>query len=428
MLKQALIFISAAAASAIVFTAAGCFFSLLDKPLGDGKYISENDFMPQTEGYTEMTTEESTALSVKSAEITFTGDLMVHQWQMDDALSKGGGSYSFDYTFEPVYDYLKNTDLTVGNLETVFAGEAVGYSDYPNFNTPDEFLSAIKNAGFDVLTTANNHCMDKGIEGAFRTIDLLDQAGIGHFGTYKSQEERDSVFIKEVNGIKIAFVSATYGVNGNYYPEDMSYAVNILDTELITEDIKRAKAENPDFIVAMPHLGNEYESYPKQVFKDWIDIMIKAGADAVIASHPHILQPMEMRTVVLSDGSEKTAFVAYSMANFISSQRTEPRDTGVIVKMKLKKSEGLSAEIEEISYIPTWVQWRDTTGSYNIRVLSIYDALKDISEGKNTYGLREADIKRLKAAQSEATLAISGESISAEEIKEKYYIIDSEES
>ena len=354
---------------------------------------------------------------IKNASIAAVGDLMVHQWQMDDAYDKNTGEYNFDYAFEPVYKYLQNADLTVGNLETVFAGSEVGYSDYPCFNTPDSFLDAIKNAGFDVLTTANNHCMDKGINGLFRTIDLLNEKNIGHFGTYKSQQDRESVFIKDVNGIKIAFVSSTYGVNGINIPEDKKYAVNILNEELIKKDIERASQENPDILIVMPHIGNEYESYPRDVFKDWINNMINDGADIVLASHPHVLQPMQY---VKTDMSGKTAFVAYSLGNFISSQRTKPRDTGVILNIEIEKKNDEKAEIKEISFIPTWVQWRDTTGAYNIRVLSIYDALNDISQGNNTYLLRNADISRLKEAQKESYLAVTGNNI--ENTFEKYII------
>lgn len=417
MIKKIAIFVLIAAIT-VVIAFIGLNLSLKRSDVTYKHY--ENEGLITTEETTETTTEY--VPNIKEAEIAVVGDLMVHQWQMDNAYDKNTDSYNFDYTFEPVYKYLQNADLTIGNLETVFAGKDVGYSDYPCFNTPDSFLKAIKKAGFDVLTTANNHSMDKGVNGAFRTIELLDNEEIGHFGTYKSQQDRDSVFIKEVNGIKLAFVSATYGVNGNYIPEDKKYIVNILSEELIVSDIERAKEENPDMIIVMPHLGNEYESYPKDVFKNWIDIMIKAGADVVLASHPHVLQPMEYRSVTLDDGSEKTAFVTYSLANFISSQRTKPRDTGVIVNLKLKKTDDEKPEIEEVSFIPTWVQWRDTTGSYNIRVLSVYDALSDIQKGNNTYALRTNDIARLKKAQEEATAAITGETINADNIEEVYYI------
>lgn len=380
----------------------------------------------QNEITTEMTTEVTTeyAAKIKEAEISVVGDLMVHEWQINNAYDKNTASYNFEHTFESVYKYLQNADLTVGNLETVLGGKERGYTGYPCFNTPDTFLDALKKAGFDVLTTANNHSMDKGVDALLRTIDVLDNNGMGHFGTYKSQQDRDSVFIKDVNGIKIAFVSATYGVNGIHIPEDKNYVINILSEKLITEDIKRAKSENPDFIIVMPHMGNEYESYPRDDFKNLIDSMIRAGADAVLASHPHVLQPMEYRTAALDDGTSKTAFVTYSLANFVSSQRTVPRDTGVIVNLKLSKKDDEKAEIVQTNFIPTWVQWRDTSGDYNIRVLSIYDALNDVSMGNNTYSLRNEDISRLKKAQEEATYTITGKTIGSDNIQEKYTITE----
>lgn len=423
MIKKIGIFLAVFLATLLIVVIGG---NQLNKTAFKTDTTSDITLSEDNEQTSELLSEATTYEAPKTATLAFTGDLMVHQWQMDNAYNKTDGSYDFNYTFEPVYKYLQSPDLTVGNLETVFAGEEVGYSDYPCFNTPDSFLDAIKNAGFDVLTTANNHSMDKGVNGALRTIELLDKAEIGHFGTYKSKEDSERVFIKEVNGIKLAFVSATYGVNGNYIPEDKSYIVNILEQEKIKADIEKAKAENPDLLIVMPHLGNEYETEPKEVFKGWIDLMIKAGADIVIASHPHVLQPMEMRSVTLDNGEEKTALVAYSMANFISSQRTEPRDTGVILKLEISKAPNEKVSLDKVSFIPTWVQWRDNTGKYNIRVLSIYDALNAYKNNENPYLLREKDFNRLKAAQLEATNAILGHSIAVDDIQEEYILYNKE--
>lgn len=353
---------------------------------------------------------------VKEAELAVVGDLMVHQWQLDDAYNKETGRYDFNYCFEHVKKYFDGKDLVIGNLETVIA-EDLPLSDYPCFNSPVEFVDALKNAGFNLLTTANNHSMDKKVEGVLNTLKVLDEREISHFGTYSSAEERDGILVKDVNGIKLAFVSATYGTNGIPLPQDKPYLVNILSEELITEDIKRAKSLNPDFVIVMPHLGNEYESYPRDVFINWIDIMIKAGADIVLASHPHVLQPMEFRTVTTDSGEERTAFVTYSLANFISSQRDVPRDTGVIVNLKFSKVDDNPAEIEQVSYIPTWVQWRDTSNNYNIRVLPIYDALKE-----NNFDLRQQDINRLTKALSESNKTISNCDINIDNMQEMYYI------
>ncbi len=332
----------------------------------------------------------------QTAKFTVVGDIMLHQWQMDFAYDKGTKTYDFYKSFDAIDKYLKDADYTIGNLETVFAGNERGFSDFPMFNALDEFGKGIKDAGFDFLTTANNHSNDKGTKGILRTIEVLDELGIDHVGTYKSAEERDKVFIKEINGMKFAFLSFTYGTNGLPLEKGKPYLANIMSESLIQSDIARAKLENPDFIVVMPHMGNEYELYPKQVFKNWIQLMCDAGADIVLASHPHVLQPIE--TMTASDGRE--CFVIYSLGNFISSQRTTPRDAGVILELNFEKKYSEKAVLKEFDVIPTWVKFKNKSGAYDIRVLPVVETLEQIENGEND--LRPNDVKRLKNVLGEA--------------------------
>lgn len=358
---------------------------------------------------------------INNVKLTFTGDLMVHEWQINNAYNKNDKTYNFDYCFEPVYKYLKNSDLTIGNLETTINGNEKGFLTYPRFNSPVEFVDSLKNAGFDILTTANNHSMDTFEQGVLNTIKVLDERGIEHFGTYESIEKRDTILIKEVNNIKFAFISYTYGTNGIPIPEGKEYLVNILNQELIDYDIRKAKQLNPDFIIVMPHMGIEYETYPNDSVVQQIDNMIKSGADIVISSHPHVLQKMEYRNVVCDTGEKKTAFVAYSMGNFISSQRTEPREAGVIVNLYFEKKGNEKAEIIKSTYIPTWVQWRDKNNNYLIRVLSVYDILSKLNNKEDT-GLRNKDIERIKNVNKQSNKVINNIDITIDNIKEEYEI------
>ena len=190
-----------------------------------------------------------------NATLTAIGDVMVHSWQYNEAYDPETGEYDFYHNFTDVKKYFEESDYVVANLETVFAGEEVGYSDFPMFNTPDSFLDALKDSGVDLVTTANNHCMDKWGDGLLRTIEILEEKGFDQIGTYASAEEREEIFIKDINGIKFAFLSYTYGTNGLRVPE--KYMVNLMDEALIKNDIHRAKAYDPDVIVVMPHRGNE---------------------------------------------------------------------------------------------------------------------------------------------------------------------------
>lgn len=150
--------------------------------------------------------------------------------------SRSDKKYDFDFVFHGVKDKLRESDLVVGNLETVFAGEEAGYTnDVYSFNTPDRFVCSMKSAGIDYVSTANNHCLDRGTEGLIRTLDLLDQYGIKHFGTYRSKEERTSYELLELGGKKIALIAYTYGTNvvenGIVFKEDEEFYVNVLKSQ-----------------------------------------------------------------------------------------------------------------------------------------------------------------------------------------------------
>jgi poly-gamma-glutamate synthesis protein (capsule biosynthesis protein) len=353
---------------------------------------------------------------VHQAKVVIVGDMMVHSPQMQAAYNKSTGSYDFTQAFAPVAAYVQSAEVAVGNLETVLGGPEIGYSDYPRFNTPDAYAEAIANIGFDFLSTANNHSNDKGEAGILRTIKTLDSLGIRHTGTFASPEERDQVSIIEANSIKIALLSYTYGTNGLPLVKGHGYTVNLLDKALVEEDIKRAKEQNPDIVIVLPHMGTEYAEAPNPQTADMVSFMLDAGADVVAASHPHVLQRAGFQKS--SDG--RTCFAAYSLGNFISSQRTIPRDTGVILTLQLEKVNGEKAEITRASVIPTWNEYMNRLGVYDIRVMSIFDALNDRVD--LTPGLREKDLPRLIDAYSHATEILLGASVPAGDMAEELFI------
>ncbi|MCQ4725139.1 CapA family protein [Anaerotignum faecicola] len=350
--------------------------------------------------------------------LTFIGDIMCHSWQYNEAYNSETGEYDFNHNYQDVKKYFDNADLVIGNFETVLAGEgAGGYSDYPIFNSPDSFAEAMKNAGIDIVTTANNHCMDKRAAGLLRTIDVLDSLGIEHIGTYKSAEDRENILIKDVNGIKIAFLSYTYGTNGIPAPE--GYLVNMLDENLIKNDISRAKAEGADFIVVLPHMGVEYETYTRDAYKEWADKMFEAGADIVVASHPHVLQPMEFKEVDNGDGTTRDCFVIYSMGNFISSQTTPPRNAGIILNINIKKEGEMRPEISQVSFVPIWTQFRNVNEQDHFIVRSVYEMLS-LPDNVLRETVRKKDIDRLWQIHSETTSLLLGREVPYEQMKDEY--------
>ena len=351
----------------------------------------------------------------KTLTLNAVGDLMVHVEQVSSAKTSDG--YDFNRSFEFIKDYLK-ADLTVGNLETVFGGAQSGYTGYPAFNTPDAFAAALKNAGFNLLTTANNHSNDRGETGVLRTLDVLKEAGLESFGTYRTQESRDTIFIKNINGFKIAFLSYTYDTNGIPTPAGKDYLINRISGELIIADLKKAKSLKPDLIIVMPHTGVEYATAPSDYYKKLLRTMVQYGADIVLASHPHVLQPTEFVEVTERDGTKRTAFIAYSLGNFISSQRTRPRDAGIILHFTFEKSGGKTT-IKEVAFTPTWVKYLNKAGNYDITVLPVAEALNASNEGEAPE-LRARDAERLAEVLGETTRKIL--KTPSGEIKNKYVL------
>ena len=358
-----------------------------------------------------------TGEKTSDATLTFTGDIMCHSYQYNEAYDASTGTYDFSHNFTDMKKYFDEADLVVGNLETVFAGADVGISDYPCFNSPDAFADAIADAGFDVLTTANNHSMDKRMDGVLRTLDVLDERGIDHIGTYRSAEERENILIRDVNGIKIAFLSYTYGTNGIPVPE--SWLVNPLDEELIKSDIARAKALEPDMIVVLPHMGNEYEEYVRDTFKNWAHMMLEAGADIVVASHPHVLQPMETVELADDDGGTRTGFIMYSMGNFISSQTTPPRNASILLNIDIEKTWQGETYIKEVSFVPIWTQFQNANWQNHFVVRSVYEMLT-LPEDQLSATVRSKDIPRLREIHFETTKTLLGEDIPLEDIRDEY--------
>jgi poly-gamma-glutamate capsule biosynthesis protein CapA/YwtB (metallophosphatase superfamily) len=289
--------------------------------------------------------------------ISFVGDLMCHGPQYEYARVQKD-SFDFRPSFSEIKKYLASSDITIGNLETVVEGKGSRLSSYPLFNSPIEYLDALKDAGFDVLITSNNHCLDKGIGGIEKTIASLDKYGFNHLGTYKNREDRDSIRIYTVNKIKIALLSYTYGVNGNYIPVGKNYAVNLIDTSLIKKDVDAARKKNADVVLVYFHFGEEYQLVPNRYQKDIVKNTIACGADLIIASHPHSIQPVEYFVPV--NGKLDQGIVAYSLGNFISNQRWRYSDCGVILNFTLEKTGKEKIILDTLSILPTWVYKGDT--------------------------------------------------------------------
>ena len=291
--------------------------------------------------------------SVLSATLCFVGDLMCHSTQFNYA-RVGADTFDFTGVYHQIKKYLSEADLTVGNLETVIAGKNEGYSGYPYFNAPDDYIYALKDAGFDLLVTANNHALDQGWKGVQRTIEVINENRLYHTGTFISQDDRDSVRIFEINSIRIAILAYSENTNGVQIPKGKDFVINLIDEELIRKDIYKARQKNVDIVVVHLHYGPEYNREPSDYQKEIVQKIIKMGADIIIGGHPHVIEP----TKIFKTNNAKldSGFIAYSVGNFISNQRWRYSDAGVILNIQISKNIFTdSVYIDDVNYLPTWV-------------------------------------------------------------------------
>ena len=231
--------------------------------------------------------------------------------------------------------------------------------------------------------------MDKSYSGLESTLDFLDDFGIAHTGTARSKEEQNTILVKDVNGIKIAFLSFTYGTNGITIPSDKEYAVNLIDKDLIKEQINLAKEQNVDLICVNMHWGIEYKLKQNSTQEDLADFLFENGVDLILGSHPHVLQPMEKRTITLEDGTTKDGFVIYSLGNFMSGQIYPNTKSSVILDIQITKSEENRISIDSINYVPIYLYDKGASAKSRTRY-----TLMDVNKSINDYESGNSSISK----------------------------------
>ena len=341
----------------------------------------------------------------KTINLVAIGDIMCHNTNYQTAYNSSTKTYDFGPAFVNVAKYVEKGDIAIGNLETTLSGKEVGYSGYPTFNSPEELGVAIKNIGIDVVSTANNHCMDKGSKGVVNTLDNLDQIGISHMGTNRTKEEQDTILVKDVKGMKIAFLSFTYGTNGINIPSGKEYLVNLIDKDFILQQIELAKKENPDLICASMHWGIEYAQKQNKEQEQLADLLFKNGVDVILGNHAHVIEPMEKRKVTLDDGTEKDCFVVYAMGNFISAQTKEHTRSTVILDMNItKKGETGKISIDSVDYIPVYCHDRGKGVQNRYVLLDVRTEMQDFEDGKKNISQSLYNTLKLELQNTEKVL------------------------
>ena len=288
-----------------------------------------------------------------SVTLVMVGDMLMHMPVNRSGL-KSDGDIDFSHLFTYTKKYIKEADIAIVNQEVMLGGAELGISGYPMFNTYYEVGDALADAGFDVVLHATNHTMDRGKEGLLNCISFWDEnyPEIAYLGIQDTQEEQDEIFVSEQNGIKIAILNYTYGLNGLPMPDDMPYAVNLIDKEKMAGDIAKAK-ELADFIVVCPHWGTEYVLKQSSYQKDYAQFFLENGVDLVIGAHPHVIEPVEM----LSDESGNEMLVYYSLGNYVNSTASEEADIGermlgAMAEITVKRDEKGEVVIDEYTAHP----------------------------------------------------------------------------
>lgn len=286
------------------------------------------------------------AMTPPTATIVFAGDAMQHQKQLDAART-ADGTYDYSQCFEDIAPWVSEADYAVVNLETPLGFG--NFSGYPVFNAPAEFAAALRDAGFDLLLTANNHTLDRRETGLKTTVAILDTLGIDHIGTYASADDRRQAlpFIRDINGFKVGFLNYTYGTNG--FPMRGGVIVDMIDRRQIVDDITLARESGAEIVVVAVHWGVEYVLLPPASVKSLADFLCSQDVDMVIGGHPHVIQPMEMRP---NPTTGRPVLLVYSMGNLISNMRTRDTRGGAMVKAVLQRDSAGTAYVDNASYMP----------------------------------------------------------------------------
>lgn len=356
--------------------------------IGAGIGVSK---MPKEEKAPEVSYPEDTIINLVA-----TGDVMCHTTNFNAAYDSTSKTYDFSPVFANIAKHIEKADIAIGNLETTFAGEDRGYTGYPTFNSPDSLGQALKDIGIDILSTANNHSLDKGYTGIVSTLDKLDQLEINHVGTSRSKEEQSEILVKDIKGIKIAFLSFTYGTNGIPVPVGKEYSVNLIEEELILNQIELAKEQEVDLICVSMHWGVEYSQEQSEDQEQLANYLFNHGVDIIIGNHAHVIEPMQKKTIKLENGEEKDVFVVYALGNFISGQTFKNTKTTAILDMKIKK-DGKTGKISinSVDYVPVYCYDNGKIGKDRYTLFDIRESINNYENG-NKDNISESLYKTLK--------------------------------
>lgn len=302
-----------------------------------------------------------------SVSLIAVGDNLIHNTLLKDA-STGSGSYDFTPFYEKIKPYIQAADIAIVNQESPLGTGTP--SAYPSFNTPQACGDALIDAGFDVVSHANNHAMDSGSSAVYDTLDFWDSradSGVIRIGIARDAEDRAQVRYLERNGIKIGFLAYTYGLNGYSLPNDNPALVSLIDKEKIAEEMAAVK-EQCDAVVVLMHWGEEYQTTENREQDDLAEFLTENGATLIIGGHPHVCQPCEW----IESENGNRAFCIYSTGNFISAQNQTNTMVEAMLQVTLTRQKDGSVVVENPGVMPLVCYFNSGWRGYRVLPLDDY--------------------------------------------------------
>ena len=369
----------------------------LEKQTGEIFTAIENDF-------TNSSNNGETTEVTRTARISAVGDILCQMDMIDDAKTDDG--YDFLHMFTGISKFVKDSDLAIGTLETNFIDGK--YSGVGKYNSPIEFLKAVKDSGIGLVSLAHNHVMDYGTLGLETTINKIQEqdieiTGIKNDAEEISEEHEKQDFtgnVKEINGIKVAFLGYTYGLsNENKVTDEEKQSANIYSEELAQKDIEYAK-QNSNYIIAIMHWGDVNSSEISEYQRNITSFLVENGVDMILGSHPSVVEPME----IIQTEEGKNVLVAYSLGNYISTLKYENADVELILNIQIaKSSDSDKAVLQKVDYTPIYVLDNGTKAENRFELTDMKKLVQDYANGdtsrisRKTY---DSIISKLEKLQS----------------------------
>ncbi|MEG1524201.1 MAG: CapA family protein [Clostridia bacterium] len=319
--------------------------------------------------------------------VRFVGDIMVSKPMILSA-EQPDGSYRFDDIYTEIAKELRGADLMIGNLETPIAGvENDGFTGNPRFNAPDEFLTAIHDSGFNVLTNANNHLLDRGVDGAIDTIQKIRKLGMLQTGAFISAEDAQQLLITEIRGVKICILAYSYHSTRTERPQDrvaLQWLRNYNEPDKMKEDIKKAREQGADVVIVFTHMGTEGSYEPNRLQRDMAKHLVNCGVDAAIFCHTHAVQPLERLTA--PDGREIP--VAYSLGNFLADGKYRMSRSGMILELSVTVDrQACTVNVDHVRYVPSYSHQEERDGFMYFKLYAAGVAMNDPNLSPETRSL-----------------------------------------